>query len=56
MAIKTTIQLRRDTYDAWYAANPVLAAGEIALVDKNNAYGTGSGEPLWVVRIGDGST
>lgn len=56
MAIKTTIQLRRDTYSAWYAANPVLAAGEIALVDKNNAYGTGSGEPLWVVRIGDGST
>lgn len=32
--------------------NPVLANGEIALVDKNN----GVGEKLWVLRIGDGTS
>lgn len=52
MAIKTTIQLRRDTLANWLAKNPVLANGEIALVDKNN----GVGEKNWVLRIGDGAT
>lgn len=52
MAIKTTIQLRRDTLANWLAKNPVLANGEIALVDKNN----GVGEKNWVLRIGDGTT
>lgn len=52
MAIKTTIQLRRDTLANWLAKNPVLANGEIALVDKNN----GVGEKNWVIRIGDGTT
>ena len=50
MALKTTIQLRRDALSAWLAANPVLAPGEIALVDKNN----GVGAKDWVIRIGDG--
>lgn len=50
MAIKTTIQLRRDTLANWTSINPLLANGEVALVDKNN----GVGEKLWVVRIGDG--
>lgn len=52
MAIKTTIQLRRDTLANWLAKNPVLANGEIALVDKNNNVG----EKNWVIRIGDGTT
>jgi hypothetical protein len=52
MAIKTTIQLRRDTLQNWLAKNPVLANGEIALVDINN----GVGEKNWVIRIGDGTT
>ena len=52
MAIKTTIQFRRDTLTNWSNANPVLMAGEVALVDKNN----GEGNKLWVVRIGDGKT
>lgn len=52
MALKTTIQLRRDTLAAWTSANPVLANGEVALVDKNN----GVGGKKWVVRIGDGTT
>lgn len=52
MALKTTIQLRRDTLAKWNEINPVLAAGEIALVDKNN----GVGSKKWVVRIGDGVT
>ena len=52
MALKTTIQLRRDTLAAWTAANPVLAAGEIALVDRNNGVGVKD----WVVRVGDGTT
>lgn len=52
MALKTTIQLRRDTLAAWTTANPVLANGEVALVDKNN----GVGNKKWVIRIGDGST
>jgi hypothetical protein len=52
MAIKTTIQLRRDILANWLAKNPVLANGEIALVDKNN----GVGEKNWVIRIGDGTT
>lgn len=52
MALKTTIQLRRDTLAKWTEINPVLAAGEIALVDRNN----GVGAKDWVVRIGDGVT
>ena len=52
MALKTTIQLRRDTLAAWTSANPILANGEVALVDKNN----GVGGKKWVVRIGDGTT
>ena len=52
MAIKTTIQFRRDTLANWTSENPVLKAGEIALVDKNN----GVGAKLWVMRVGDGTT
>jgi hypothetical protein len=52
MALKTTIQLRRDTLAKWTEINPVLAAGEIALVDRNN----GVGAKDWVVRVGDGVT
>ena len=50
MALKTTIQFRRDHLSAWQEINPKLAAGEIALVDLNN----GNGAKNWVVRIGDG--
>ena len=50
MALKTTIQLRRDALSAWLEANPVLQPGEIALVDRNN----GNGVKDWVVRVGDG--
>lgn len=50
MALKTTIQLRRDTLAKWTEINPVLAAGEIALVDKNNGVGVKD----WVIRVGDG--
>jgi hypothetical protein len=52
MALKTTIQFRRDILSKWQSVNPILAAGEIALVDINN----GVGDKKWVVRIGDGST
>ena len=52
MTIKTTIQFRRDTLTNWSSANPVLKAGEVALVDKNN----GVGSKLWAIRIGDGTT
>jgi hypothetical protein len=58
MALKTTIQFRRDHLSAWNEVNAntegglILKAGEIALVDLNN----GNGAKNWVVRIGDGVT
>lgn len=52
MALKTTIQLRRDILSQWQLHNPILAAGEIALVDKSN----GTGAKDWVIRVGDGTS
>lgn len=54
MALKTTIQFRRDHLSAWQKFDPTLAAGEIALVDLNN--GNAELGQKWVVRIGDGVT
>lgn len=52
MAIKTSIQLRRDTLSAWTAnGNTVLKAGEVALVAVNNDLSN----PVWRMKIGDGT-
>lgn len=53
MALKTTIQFRRDNLSAWTGINPTLAAGEIALVDLNNNIGL-NGDNKWVIRVGNG--
>jgi hypothetical protein len=52
MAINTKIQLRRDTLSNWQTKNPILAVGEVALVDKNNSANFSN--PKWVIRIGNG--
>lgn len=41
------IQLRHDTAANWTAANPVLAIGEIGVVDDANAFKKGDGATAW---------
>jgi hypothetical protein len=48
MAVKTRIQLRRDTAANWTSANPVLAEGEVGYVT--------SGDNARYFKIGDGTT
>lgn len=45
--IKTRIKLRTDTYTNWTTTNPVLLAGEVAVVEKD-------GKKLF--KVGDGTT
>lgn len=41
------IQLRHDTAANWAAANPVLAVGEVGIVDDANAFKKGDGVTAW---------
>lgn len=41
------IKLRRDTYQNWYDANPVLASGEPAYDTTNNKIKMGNGTAAW---------
>lgn len=41
------IKLRRDTYQNWYDANPVLASGEPAYDTTNNKIKVGDGTTAW---------
>lgn len=43
----TTIQIRRDTAAAWTAANPTLAAGEIAVELDTFKIKVGNGSTAW---------
>jgi len=43
------IKLRRDTYQNWYDANPVLALGEPAYDTTNNKIKVGNGTDTWRV-------
>lgn len=41
------IQLRRDTAANWTSANPVLAAGELALETDTGQFKVGTGVATW---------
>jgi len=41
------IQLRRGEYQDWYDANPILAAGELAIETDTNRIKIGDGSTLW---------
>jgi hypothetical protein len=43
----TRIKLRRDTYQNWYDANPVLALGEAGHDTTNNKLKIGDGVSVW---------
>lgn len=59
--LKTIVQLRYDSYDAWMQANPVLRAGEIAVAaiptqTQNTADGIVAGNtPAIMLKAGDGT-
>ena len=57
--IKTTIKLRYDTLANWTSANPVLAAGEVAVVAIPSESATTVQQvtkPANLFKVGDGST
>lgn len=47
MAVKTTIQLRRDTAANWTSTYPTLAAGEIGVETDTNQFKIGDGSTDW---------
>lgn len=53
--LNTRISLRYDTYSAWTSANPVLLAGEIAVVVIPAETGAVVQEPSILFKVGDGT-
>lgn len=57
--IKTRIQNKLDTLDAWYTENPKLLYGEIAVVQtveqKVDKDGATSEVPIYLIKVGNGS-
>ena len=54
--LNTILKLRYDAYSAWTDANPVLQAGEAAVVNVPAEAGTGLNEPAVLLKFGDGTT
>ena len=51
----TRIQLKYDTYSNFTTNNPVLLAGEVALVNIPADSSTGMNEPALMMKVGDGT-
>ena len=51
----TRIMLKLDTFAQWTANNPVLLAGEVALVNIPADSSTGMNEPALMMKVGDGT-
>lgn len=51
----TRIMLKIDTFAQWTANNPVLLAGEVALVNIPADSSTGMNEPALMMKVGDGT-
>ena len=45
--MKERIRLRRDSYQQWYANNPVLGTGEPAVESNSNRVKIGDGDSNW---------
>lgn len=57
MALKSRIKLRYDTYNQWAASDPVLLAGELAVVALTDESDTMNDQPDTILfKIGDGKT
>ena len=54
MAVR--LALKYDSYSEWTKNNPVLLAGEAAVVNVPAAAGTGLNEPAVLLKFGDGTT
>lgn len=52
----TRIQLKYDTYQNWTTTNPVLKAGEVAIVVVPASTGAVVQEPAILMKVGDGAT
>lgn len=50
------LQLKYDTYENWNTNNPVLLAGEMAVVVVPDSTGVVQNEPTVLFKVGDGST
>ena len=53
--LNTVLKLRYDVYSAWTDANPILQAGEAAVVNVPAEAGTGLNEPAVLLKFGDGT-
>lgn len=53
--LNTRIQLKYDTYENWTANNPVLLAGEVAVVVVPASSGAVPNEPTVLFKVGDGT-
>ena len=51
----TRIMLKLDTFAKWTENNPVLLAGEVALVNIPADSSTGMNEPALMMKVGDGT-
>lgn len=47
MAVRTTIQVRRDTAANWTSVNPTLAAGELGFETDTSKFKIGTGSTAW---------
>lgn len=54
--LQTRISLKYDTYAAWHGANPVLLAGEVAVVVVPANTKQVANEPTILFKVGDGSS
>lgn len=53
--LNTRIQLKYDTYTNWSTNNPVLKAGELAIVEIPADTGTVPNEPAYLLKVGNGT-
>ena len=53
--LNTRIQLKYDTFQNWTTNNPVLLAGEIAVVEVPTAQGSVSQVPAVLIKVGNGT-
>lgn len=53
--LNTRIQLKYDTYTNWSTNNPVLKAGELAIVEIPADTGTVLNEPAYLLKVGNGT-
>ena len=53
--LNTRIQLKYDTFQNWSTNNPILLAGEIAVVEVPTAQGSVSQVPAVLIKVGNGT-